>query len=357
MIRRRPRALSAKDESRPNSSADAIVEALHLQASEGSSNERRWLDFGYAEHVTQKIRDHRLAMLGGGWQPIAVHAPWSPYAHSPGKQPVKRWGETPAERDWRRGHTEAQLVHVNAVSSNTGTLCDGLRDFDLDIDDPAISTAVKAILVPFLPAGGLVRQRQGSPRIAKILRAEARPGKLSVGGAQGKVEILGVGQQVLVHGAHPSGGCWFFDGPAPWDIPIADLPTISESVVSEALQAIAASGLLGPSIANRRANGGGKSFRPIWSGSEVAALRARIVASGGSIRNGVTAFLADVVEGHRHNSLVTTAGLLIECGWPADRACTLMLDAASAWDGTNWPYDVDKAVAHSLANQAKRKTR
>ena len=41
------------------------------------------------------IRDHRLAMLDGGWQPIAVHAPWSPYAHSPGKQPVKRWGETP----------------------------------------------------------------------------------------------------------------------------------------------------------------------------------------------------------------------------------------------------------------------
>jgi len=24
------------------------------------------------------IRDRRLAMLDGGWQPIAVHAPWSP---------------------------------------------------------------------------------------------------------------------------------------------------------------------------------------------------------------------------------------------------------------------------------------
>ena len=44
------------------------------------------------------IRDRRLAMLDGGWQPIAVHAPWSPYAHDPGKQPVKRWGETPSER-------------------------------------------------------------------------------------------------------------------------------------------------------------------------------------------------------------------------------------------------------------------
>ena len=312
MIRRRPRApfLSAKDESRPNSSAVDIVEALRLQAPEGSSNERRWLDFGYAEHVTQKIRDHRLAMLGGGWQPIAVHAPWSPYAHSPGKQPVKRWGETPAERDWRRGHTEAQLVHVTAISSNTGVLCDGLRVFDLDIDDPEVSAAVNAILVPFLPAGGLVRQRQGSPRIATILRAEGCPRKLIVAGECGKVEILGAGQQVLVHGAHPSGGGWYFDGPAPWDIPIADLPTISEKIVSEALQAIAASGLLGPSIANRRANGGGKSFRPIWSGSEVAALRARIVASGGSIRNGVAAFLADAVEGHRHNCLVSTAGLL-----------------------------------------------
>ena len=49
-----------------------------------------------------------------------------------------------------------------------------------------------------------------------------------------------------MHGAHPSGGCWFFDGPAPWDVPLADVPTISEKIVSEALQAIAASGLLGP---------------------------------------------------------------------------------------------------------------
>jgi hypothetical protein len=74
-----------------------------------------------------QIRDRRLAMLGGGWQPIAVHAPWSPYAHSPGKQPVKRWGETPSEQNWRCGHSEAQLARVTHISSNTGILCDGLR--------------------------------------------------------------------------------------------------------------------------------------------------------------------------------------------------------------------------------------
>ena len=134
------------------------------------------------------IRDRRLAMLRGGWQPIAVHAPQSPYAHSPGKQPVKRWGEAPAERDWRRGHSAAQLAHVTDITSNTGILCDGLRVFDLDIDDSEIGAAVKAILVPFLPAGILVRQRQGSPRIATIVRAEGRPGKLIVAGARGKVE-------------------------------------------------------------------------------------------------------------------------------------------------------------------------
>jgi hypothetical protein len=303
------------------------------------------------------IRDHRLAMLGGGWQPIAVHAPWSPYAHDPGKQPVKRWGETPSEQNWRRGHCAAQLLHVTAISSNTGVLCDGLRVFDLDIDDSEIGAAVKAMLVHFLPPGGLVRQRQGSPRIATILRAERRPGKLSAGGARGKVEVLGVGQQVLVDGAHPSGGCWFFDGPAPWDVRLADVPTISEKIVAEALQAIAASGLLGPSVANPRAAGSGRGFRPTWYGSEAAALRARIVASSGNIRQGVAAFLGNAVEGHRHNSLVSTAGLLIERGWPADRARTLMLDAASAWDGSNWPYDVDKAVAHALASQSRRKMR
>ena len=86
-------------------------------------------------------------------------------------------------------------------------------------------------------------------------------------------------------------------------------------------------------------------------------MRARIVALGGDIRKGVAAFLADAVEGHRHNSLVSTAGFLIGRGWPADRARTLMLDAASAWDGTNWPYDVHQAVAHALENQSKRKTR
>ena len=303
------------------------------------------------------IRDRRLAMLDGGWQPIAVHAPWSPYAHSPGKQPVKRWGETPAEKDWRRGHCAAQLAHVTEISSNTGILCDGLRVFDLDIDDSEIGAAAEAILVPFLPAGGLVRQRQGSPRIATILRAEGRPGKLIVAGERGKVEVLGVGQQVLVHGAHPSGGCWFFDGPAPWDVPLADLPTISERSSRRRCRRLLRRDCLALAVANRRAGGGGQGFRPIWNGSEVAALRGYIVASGGSIGKGAAAFLADAVEGHRHNSLVSTAGLLIERGWPADRARTLMLDAASAWDGTNWPYDVDKAVAHALANQSKRKTR
>src|SRR5262249_41385013 len=92
-----------------------------------------------------------------------------------------------------------------------------------------------------LPAGALIRQRAGSARVAMLFRAaDGEPGKRVVNGDQGKIEVLGAGQQAMVHGLHPTGSAVTWSGGrGPDTVPLRDLPAVTESVLDVFLCACA----------------------------------------------------------------------------------------------------------------------
>jgi len=88
----------------------------------------------------------------------------------------------PIAHKWSEGESLAALMKFELGSANTGLVLEGLRAFDLDIDDPELASAVTALLFKYAPRHNcLIRKRMGSSRIAVLYRAaEGAPGKRSV---------------------------------------------------------------------------------------------------------------------------------------------------------------------------------
>ena len=100
-------------------------------------------------------------------------------------------GKAPLSPGWHKGETNELLLGVTEDAANTGMLCSGFRVIDVDVDDPQLVHEITAVVRDFLPRGGIIRRRAGSPRYAIVLRAHGEPGKRSVSGSGGKVEVLG----------------------------------------------------------------------------------------------------------------------------------------------------------------------
>lgn len=141
----------------------------------------------------QQVADQRAALWAAGFRPLEVY--------SKGKRPKGmawqiRARQTPPDAVQR-------APKVDALS--TGILADGLRPIDVDVDDDDAAAAIcNVVFERFGPAP--MRSRSNSPRCTILYRAaEGAPGKKSVIGAKGKVEALGLGQQFVAYGTHPSG--------------------------------------------------------------------------------------------------------------------------------------------------------
>jgi hypothetical protein len=141
------------------------------------------------------------------------------------------------------------LLNPKPDQTNTGLLTAGLRVVDVDIDDISLAAQIVALAVEQLGAGALVRSR-GTARSALVYRAEeGEPAKRGIAGALGKVEVLGAGQQVVVHGVHPEGQPYVWaGGRSPASVPLADVPTVTEAQLSAFLDA--AQRLLGSEAPN-----------------------------------------------------------------------------------------------------------
>lgn len=149
----------------------------------------------------------------------------------------------PIAHKWSEGESLAALMKFELGSANTGLVLEGLRAFDLDIDDPELASAVTALLFKYAPRHNcLIRKRMGSSRIAVLYRAaEGAPGKRSVVLTQGKVEVLGSGQQLVVDGLHPSGmRLHWTNGVSPAVLPLEQLACVSEYQVSSFLNDVSA---------------------------------------------------------------------------------------------------------------------
>lgn len=151
----------------------------------------------------------RMAFCEGGLHPVAV---WSPTAtrdsngnpiRSPGKQPVgKNWRQV-ALADPRK--IIRDKLNLNAL--NAGILTDYLRVVDVDIEDREKAQQIHDIAIETL---GLApcKYRDNSSRISLIYGSGGKKFKKTVIEGENKdekVEILGEGQQMVIHGYHPSG--------------------------------------------------------------------------------------------------------------------------------------------------------
>ena len=161
---------------------------------------------------------------------------------------VRTSSKQPYAHNWQRGESPEALSDVQPEAVNTGLVLAGFRCIDCDIDDPHLAREIVRAVRLHLPPGALIRRRANSPRLALLYRAaEGQPPKRVAKGPKGKVEILGLGQQVVVHGQHPSGAAISWrNGRGPDTVPLDEVPAVSEQQITAFLNACTP--LLGASI-------------------------------------------------------------------------------------------------------------
>ncbi len=187
----------------------------------------------------------RAKLWLNGYPPVPVYSPEHD-SNPPGKR-----GKRPIGNGWqgraRLTPPEAATAAPDLRALNTGILCDGFRNVDVDIDDAALAGEVRALAVAKL-GYTIWRSRADLPRGLLLYRAAyGKPGKVTIEGATHdpknsiscKVEVLGFGQQFVAYGQHESGKKlnWFPVGPA--DLPRDELPAVAEDKICEFLEEVA----------------------------------------------------------------------------------------------------------------------
>jgi putative DNA primase/helicase len=136
-----------------------------------------------------------------------------------------------------RHQTAEDVAEVDPAYMNTGILCDGLRAVDIDCDDPDVAARVRSLAVEMLgPAP--IRTRSDSPRVLLLYcAAEGSPHKQVVEGQDGKIEVLGHGQQFVAFGRHPDGDDYEWPDDSPLTTSRDLLPTVTEQQMEDFLAA------------------------------------------------------------------------------------------------------------------------
>ena len=176
----------------------------------------------------------RRRVWDAGFRPVPVVSYDMP-GPSPGKRPLGQDWIGAARMDPPFCVTSPPVSHA----MNTGILADGLRAVDIDVDDPALVARIQAEAERIL-GGAPRRTRANSPRILMLYLAwEGEPGKRSIAGDHGKVEILGRGQQFVAYGMHASGVPLEWPEEGPGDFTETELIPVREIQIDEFLAAVA----------------------------------------------------------------------------------------------------------------------
>lgn len=119
--------------------------------------------------------------------------------------------------------------------ANVGLLAEHYPALDIDCEDPTLSQAVSSIAEDIL-GGGPVRLSK-DPRRLRVYRTQTPFGRHALKVHYKKrihlVEVLGRGRQYLVHGRHPSGNDYRWEGIPLWEYEPVDLALISEDRVRQ----------------------------------------------------------------------------------------------------------------------------
>lgn len=185
--------------------------------------------------IIERVAAVRAQLWDAGFRPLAVFNYDYPNPKMAGKAPLgKDWGNRA-----RQDPPECLRFPPVKHALNTGILCDGLRAIDIDVDNTEIATRCRSFVVQRFGEAP-IRMRKNSPRCLILYRAaHGAPDKVVLAGTEGKIEVLGKGQQFVAFGRHPSGADleWFPD--APGQELLASIPHIEEPDLIDLLNEIA----------------------------------------------------------------------------------------------------------------------
>jgi AAA domain/Bifunctional DNA primase/polymerase, N-terminal len=158
-----------------------------------------------------------------------------------GYVPVPLRGKVPAYDGWP--NTKATPAAIDywpegyPAATNTGILTAHTAALDLDIRDPEAAEALEQEVRDWFAEKGILLVRFGQmPKRALLFRTEVPFGKLGRNFEDGsgkphKIEFLGAGQQIVVHGIHPDTlkeYVWA-NGRSPFTVSRDELPPIDET--------------------------------------------------------------------------------------------------------------------------------
>jgi putative DNA primase/helicase len=121
--------------------------------------------------------------------------------------------------------------------TNTGLLCGMVTGVDIDILDPDLAMQVQVLADAMLPATPLLRIGK-APKSLRVfqsgyIRAKvSTPALILPSSIRVQVEALGTRNQFVSFGIHPeTRQPYFWPGASPLDVPLADLPVLSDEVL------------------------------------------------------------------------------------------------------------------------------
>jgi hypothetical protein len=144
-----------------------------------------------------------------------------------GKVPGRKYGDGWGGYSWR--DTDVALQELEQDGANVGLRGELFPGLDIDVNDPRLVRAVQALAEAILGEAPVRLSRQ--PRRLLVYRTDEPFGRLSLKikweGEWHLVEWLGAGRQYLVHGTHPSGAEYRWDGDPLWEYDPGQLATVS----------------------------------------------------------------------------------------------------------------------------------
>jgi AraC-like DNA-binding protein len=260
--------------------------------------------------VTPKlVARFRRQLWQGGYRPVAIYSANAPVDDA-GKRPTgERWQERA-----RRDPPAVVVEPIEPIALNTGILTDGLRAVDLDIDDPALARELREV-VETRVSKTIIRWRRNSSRSLLLYRAaDGAPSKRMLKGELGKIEVLGLGQQFVAFGTHPSGAPLLWQPGGPDKLPRCNVPVISEDEITELFE-IARPMIRAEKPSARSSGGPASGYRP--NARSLAGLVRGVATAPEGERNNV-AFWAACRAGE-----MVAAGLL-----DSETAVALITEAA-----------------------------
>ncbi len=150
---------------------------------------------------------------------------------------VRSKEKRPAKNGWI--YNRPGLGEVTQWSGNMGLIAEHTPAVDIDLYDEDLAEEIQQLAWKYLGRSPLrLSHRPASRLLPYRTRAPFKKKVLTLPDGKGKVEILGAGQQYLVHGTHPEGTDYTWAGSDLWDIPRTKLTEVTETQVINFLKVL-----------------------------------------------------------------------------------------------------------------------